>query len=288
MKWRIGEVWVTKIVELEVTGGSRFILPQATYEAVLPICWLQPDFADERGRLKMSIHALVVETQRGKTGGRRIIVDTCLGNDKENRRIPTWNKLQTSFLADLTAAGYPRETIDTVVCTHLHVDHVGWNTMLTDDRWVPTFPNARYLMGRVEYAHWTQQDEREDMAAVLSDSVTPVWDAGLVDLVETDHRICDEIGLVPTLGHTPGHVSVRIASQSESALITGDFMHHPCQIARPEWSSTADSDPAQARRTREAMLASLAGTPTLLIGTHFAGRTAGYVVRDGDAFRLAV
>jgi glyoxylase-like metal-dependent hydrolase (beta-lactamase superfamily II) len=283
MKWRVGEVTVTKIVELEVTGGSRFILPQATYEAVLPIGWLQPDFADERGRLKMSIHAFVVETP-----SHRIIVDTCLGNDKENRRIPTWNKLQTSFLADLAAAGYPRETIDTVVCTHLHVDHVGWNTMLTDDRWVPTFPNARYLMGRVEYAHWTQQDEREDMAAALSDSVTPVWDAGLVDLVETAHRICDEIGLVPTLGHTPGHVSVRIASQSESALITGDFMHHPCQIARPEWSSTADSDPAQARRTRKAMLASLAGTPTLLIGTHFAGRTAGYVVRDGDAFRLSV
>ena len=105
MRWRIGEVTVTKIVELEVTGGSRFILPQATYEAVLPIGWLQPDFADERGRLKMSIHALVVETQNGKTGSRRIIVDTCLRNDKENRRIPTWNKLQTSFLGDLAAAG---------------------------------------------------------------------------------------------------------------------------------------------------------------------------------------
>ena len=138
MKWRIGEVTVTKIVELEVTGGSRFILPQATYEAVLPIGWLQPDFADERGRLKMSIHALVVETHRS----RRIIVDTCLGNDKENRRIPTWNKLQTSFLADLAAAGYARETIDTVVCTHLHVDHVGWNTMLVDGNWVPTFPEC--------------------------------------------------------------------------------------------------------------------------------------------------
>ena len=150
MKWRIGEVTVTKIVELEVTGGSRFILPQATREAILPIGWLQPDFADERGRLKMSIHALVVETP-----SRRIIVDTCLGNDKENRRIPTWNNLQTSFLADLAAAGYPRETIDTVVCTHLHVDHVGWNTMLVDGRWVPTFPKARYLMGRVEFAHWT-------------------------------------------------------------------------------------------------------------------------------------
>jgi len=288
MKWRIGEVTVTKIVELEVTGGSRFILPQATYEEILPIGWLQPDFADERGRLKMSIHALVVETQRGKTGGRRLIVDTCLGNDKENRRIPTWNKLQTSFLADLAAAGYARETIDAVVCTHLHVDHVGWNTMLVDGRWVPTFPNARYLMGRVEHAHWTGQNERDDITAVLADSVTPVWDARLVDLVETDHRICDEVRLVPTPGHTPGHVSVRIASQGEAALITGDFMHHPCQMARPEWSSTADSDPAEARRTREAMLTGLAGTPTLVIGTHFAGRTAGHVARDGNAFCLTV
>jgi len=283
MKWRIGEVTVTKLVELEVTGGSRFILPQATYEEILPIAWLQPDFADERGRLKMSIHALVVEAP-----SRRIIVDTCLGNDKENRRIPTWNKLQTSFLADLAAAGYARETIDTVVCTHLHVDHVGWNTMLVDGRWVPTFPKARYLMGRVEYAHWTSQLEREDMTAVLADSVTPVWDVDLVDLVETDHRVCDEISLVPTAGHTPGHVSVRIASCGEEALITGDFMHHPCQIARPEWSSTADSDPLLARRTREQMLTRLAGTPTLVIGTHFAGRTTWPVVRDGAAFRLAV
>jgi glyoxylase-like metal-dependent hydrolase (beta-lactamase superfamily II) len=283
MKWRIGAATVTKIVELEVTGGSRFLLPQATPEAILPMGWLQPDFADERGRLKMSIHALVVETPR-----RRIVVDTCLGNDKENRRIPSWNRLQTSFLGDLAAAGYPRETIDTVVCTHLHVDHVGWNTMLVEGRWVPTFPRARYLMGRVEYRHWTTQHEREDMAAVLADSVTPVWEAGLVDLIETDYRICDEISLVPTPGHTPGHVSLRIASDGEEALITGDFMHHPCQIARPDWSSTADSDPAAARQTREGMLTLLADSSILVIGTHFAGRTAGRVVRDGDAFRLGV
>jgi glyoxylase-like metal-dependent hydrolase (beta-lactamase superfamily II) len=281
MKWQVGAVTVAKIVELEVTGGSRFILPQATPEAIMPIGWLQPDFADERGRLRMSIHALVVETP-----SRRIIVDTCLGNDKENRRIPTWNKLQTRFIADLETAGYPRETIDTVICTHLHVDHVGWNTMLIESRWVPTFPNARYLMGRVEFAYWTNGHEREDMRAVLADSVMPVWDAGLVDLVETDHRVCDEASLVPTLGHTPGHVSVRITSQGEEALITGDFMHHPCQIARPDWSSTADSDPAEAQLTRGRMLTHLANAPILVIGTHFAGRTAGRIARDGGAFRL--
>jgi glyoxylase-like metal-dependent hydrolase (beta-lactamase superfamily II) len=282
-RWRIGRVTVTKVVELEVTGGSRFILPQATREAILPIAWLFPHFADEAGRLKMSIHALVVETP-----SHRIIVDTCLGNDKENRRIPTWNRLQTSFLADLAAAGYPRETIDTVLCTHLHVDHIGWNTMLRDGQWIPTFPNARYLFGRVEFAHWTGESGRADMAPIVADSVRPVADAGLVDLVETDHRVCDEVSLVPTIGHTPGHVSVRIASQGEEALITGDFMHHPCQIARPEWSSTADSDPDQARRTRKRMLAELSQRPVLVIGTHFAGPTAGRIVRDGDAFRLAV
>ena len=288
MKWRIGKVTVTKIVEMEVTGGSRFILPQATYEAVLPIAWLQPHFADERGRLKMSIHALVVETPE-----RRIIVDTCLGNDKENRRIPTWNNLQGPFLADLADAGFPRESIDTVLCTHLHVDHVGWNTMLVDGTagqkiWVPTFPRARYLMGRVEFAHWQKQRDRDDMAAVFADSVAPIHAAGLADLVETDHRISDEISLVPTLGHTPGHVSVRIVSEGEEALITGDFMHHPCQIARPDWSSTADSDPDEARRTRQRMLAELCGRPVLVIGTLFAGATAGHIERDGDAYRLAV
>jgi len=287
-KWRIGRVTVTKIVELEVTGGSRFILPQATYEEILPISWLQPHFADERGRLKMSIHAILVETPDGATSGRRIVVDTCLGNDKQNRRIPTWNNLQGPFLANLAAAGYPREAIDTVLCTHLHVDHVGWNTMLIEGRWVPTFPNARYLMGRVEFDHWRSQRERDDMEAVFADSVSPVHDAGLVDLVETDHRVCDEIDLVPTIGHTPGHVSVRIRSEGEEALITGDFMHHPCQIAHPEWSSTADSDAAQARATRERMLKELSERPVLVIGTHFAGATAGRIVRDGDAYRLNI
>jgi glyoxylase-like metal-dependent hydrolase (beta-lactamase superfamily II) len=288
MKWRIGEVSVTKIVEMEVTGGSRFILPQATYEEILPISWLQPHFADERGRLKMSIHALVIEAP-----GRRIVVDTCLGNDKEGRRIPNWNNLQLPFLADLAAAGFPRESIDTVLCTHLHVDHVGWNTMLTDGphgtkTWVPTFPHARYLMGRVEFGHWRAQHERADMAAVFADSVQPVADAGLVDLVETDHRICDEVSLVPTIGHTPGHVSVVIKSKGEEALITGDFMHHPCQIAHPEWCSLADSDPEMGQKTRARMLAELASRPVLVIGTHFAGATAGRIVRDGDAYRMDV
>lgn len=281
MKWQIGDVTVTKIIELEMTGGSRFLLPQATPEAVLPITWLQPHFADKSGRLRMSIHSFIVETP-----DRRIVVDTCLGNDKQGRRIPHWNDRDGPFLADLTTAGFPPESIDTVLCTHLHVDHVGWNTRLVDGKWVPTFPRARYLMGRTEYDHWRTVQDRPDMANILADSVTPIIESGLATMVETNERICDEITLTPTLGHTPGHVSVMIQSKGEQALITGDFMHHPCQIAHPEWSTPADSDPDQGIETRRRMFQRLAGTPVLIIGTHFAGATAGKLVRDGDGYRL--
>jgi glyoxylase-like metal-dependent hydrolase (beta-lactamase superfamily II) len=283
MKWTIGGVTVTKIVELEVTGGTRFLLPQATPEEVLPIAWLQPHFADERGRLRMSIHSFLIETAH-----RRIIVDTCLGNDKQNRRIPHWNDRHGAFLADLAEAGYPSESIDTVLCTHLHVDHVGWNTRLVDGQWVPTFPRAQYLMGRTEYEHWRTIKDRPDMAAILDDSVTPITQAGLARMVETDERISEEITLVPTPGHTPGHVSVMIQSGGEQALITGDFVHHPCQIARPDWSTLADSDPGRGIATRRRMFQRLAGAPVLVLGTHFAGVTAGRIVADGDTWRLDV
>ena len=281
--WRIGDVTVTKIVELESVGGSKFILPQATREACIGIEWMKPHFMDDEGRLKMSVHALVIQTP-----SRRIIVDTCLGNDKTNRSVPGWNNLQGPFLRDLAAAGFARETIDMVMCTHLHVDHVGWNTMLVDGQWVPTFPNARYLMAKTEFEYWQAKRDQVDQMAIFDDSVKPVFDAGLVDLVDTSHQICDEVRLVPTVGHTPGHCSVSITSKGHSALITGDFVHHPCQMAWPAWASSADFDQEQSTRTRREVFKRLAGTPTLVIGTHFAGATAGHIVRDGDAFRLEV
>jgi len=280
--WKIGDVTITRIVELEVTGGTRFILPDATREAVRGIDWLHPHFIDADGRLVMSIHALIVENQ-----GKRIMVDTCLGNDKE-RAIPGWNMRNGPFLKDIAAAGHPRESIDTVLCTHLHVDHVGWNTMKVGDRWVPTFPNARYLMGRTEYEHWSALDPKEQRDDVFGDSVKPVFDAGLVDLVDSDHQITEEVRLVPTPGHTPGHVSVRIASRGEEALITGDMMHHPCQMARPDWRSTADSDGEAACKTRLRVLNEYADGPVLVIGTHFATPTAGHIKRDGKVFRFEV
>ena len=279
-QWKIGDVTVTKILEMETCSGGEWILPDAKPEACREIEWLFPEFMNEEGKLRLSIHALVVETPT-----QTIVVDTCVGNDKERMPYKLWHQLQTGFLDDMAAAGFPRERIDAVLCTHLHIDHVGWNTMRVEDRWVPTFPNARYLLARDEFEHWNNDDE-EFQQTIMADSVLPVFDAGLVELVDTDHRVCEEVDLVPTLGHTPGHVSVRIRSGGAQALITGDFVHHPCQLARLDWASSADSDKAMAEDTRRRVFAEHADTPTLIIGTHFAGYTAGHIVRDGDAYRL--
>ena len=280
-EWRIGDVTVTRVVEIEATGGMSRIIPEATREKLQDIGWLYPHFVDESGRMRGSIHALIIETP-----DRAIMVDTCVGNDKL-RGNRAWNQLQTSFLDDMAKAGYELDRIDNVLCTHLHIDHVGWNTMLVDDKWVPTFPKARYLMGQVEFDHWRQHED-VDQAVVMADSVTPVFDDGLVDLVATDHQICDQVSLIPTVGHTPGHVSVMINSQGEQAMITGDFIHHPCQFAHPEWSASVDTDPVQSAQTRREVFSKYAETPTLIIGTHFHTPTAGHLKRDGDAYRLDV
>jgi glyoxylase-like metal-dependent hydrolase (beta-lactamase superfamily II) len=280
-RWKIGEVEVTRVIELEIAGGTRFILPDASPENVKPIEWLAPHFMDPEGRLVMSVHALIVVSQ-----GRRIVVDTCIGNDKP-REIPNWNLRQGPFLEDLAAAGHPREEVDTVLCTHLHVDHVGWNTMLVDGKWVPTFPNARYLIGREEWVYWDQEPD-EMTGTIMADSVRPIFEAGLVDLVETDQRITDEVSLEPTTGHTPGHVSVRIRSGGEEGVITGDLIHHPCQMGRPHWNCAFDWEPDRAHKTRLEFLSRCADGGTLVIGTHFPSPTAGRVVRDGDAFRFVV
>jgi glyoxylase-like metal-dependent hydrolase (beta-lactamase superfamily II) len=280
MQWRVGKVKITKVVELETVGSTRFILPLATPEEIQKLPWLVPQYANEEGRLKMSIHSLVVETS-----SRRIVVDTGLGNDKQGRNVPTWNDRKGPFLETLTAAGFAPDSIDTVLCTHLHVDHVGWNTKLSGGKWVPTFANARYLFGKTEYEYWRDHREEADKVAVFNDSVRPIVDAGKADLVASDHRLTDEIALIPTPGHSPGHMSVLIASDGETGLLTGDVAHHPCQMAHLDWSSTADSDPVQSTVTRRELFSRFADTPTLVIGGHF---NAGHIRRDGDAFKFMV
>jgi glyoxylase-like metal-dependent hydrolase (beta-lactamase superfamily II) len=280
--WTLGSVRITSIKEVEIPIPGAGIVPEATPEALAPhAAWLRPHFVTEDGRLRLLIQALVVESR-----GRRIVVDTCVGNDKD-RALPIFHRMQTSFLDDLAIAGFPRESIDTVVCTHLHVDHVGWNTMRVNGGWAPTFPNARYLVAQPEWEHWSREDDRS-MGDVLGDSVRPIVEAGLVDWVEPGHALTDEVTLESTPGHTPGHTSVRIRSEGREAVITGDLMHHPAQCAHPEWGSSADVDPEQARRTRRAFLDAQAGRAVLVIGTHFAGPHAGRIVRAGPAYRFEV
>ncbi len=277
LRWQIGDVLVTRLVELTTASLGRHLLPMATTEALSPYGWMAP-FLDEHGRLLLSVHCLILETP-----DRLIVVDTCIGDDKV-RTYPAWNLRQTDFLERFTAAGFELDRVDTVLCTHMHVDHVEWNTRLVDGRWQPTFRNARYLYAEKEWAHW--KTERQEFGPVLDDSIRPIFDAGLADLVSSEHHVANEIALMPTEGHTPGHVSVEIDSRGERAIITGDMIHHPCQIPHPEWSSTADTDQAASAQTRRRFLSRFGDTPVLVIGSHFAAPTAGHLVRDGDRYRL--
>lgn len=277
LQWQVGDVRITQVVELTTASLGPYLLPQATPEALARLPWMRP-FVDADNRLVLSIHSLILETP-----DRVVLVDTCIGNDKV-RSYPRWNRMQLDFLERLGAAGYPPERFDTVLCTHMHVDHVGWNTRLVDGAWQPTFTNARYLYAEAEWAHW--RVEPQEYGPVIEDSVQPVFDAGLADLVGAEHQVCDEIRLEPTPGHTPGHVSVHVSSRGEEAVITGDMIHHPCQIAHRDWSSTADWDPVMSADTRSTFLERYADQPVLIIGTHFAAPTAGRIVRDGARYRL--
>lgn len=286
--WRIGDVTVTKFVDCVEAHDLSHIFIGATREAVLDIPWLHPHFITPEGLGLLSFHALVVDTP-----DKRIIVDTCWGDDKDRGPWEIRSNLQTAFLRELEGAGFARESFDVVLCTHLHADHVGWNTMLVDGKWVPTFPNARYILNRTEFEFWRNPfglpsgdgfDKVQELTFL--DSVLPVYEAGLIDLVDGRHKVCEEVTLVPTPGHTAGHVSVHIVSRGEEALITGDMTHHPSQLVHPEWGLKEDFDFDQGRWTREAVYAEAASKPMLVIGTHWAGVTAGYVRRCGDGYRL--
>jgi glyoxylase-like metal-dependent hydrolase (beta-lactamase superfamily II) len=276
-RWRVGEVEVVAVFETDAGFGPDFVrrlVPGATREALRSMPWLVPHWADAEGDAHMVVQCFGLVSR-----GVRIVVDTCIGNDKE-RRNPAFHKLATPFLERLGAAGFAPEAVDVVVCTHLHFDHVGWNTRWDGARWVPTFPRARYLVEARELAHWRQADPKA--AVGLLDSVEPVAAAGLLAPFELGEAfaVTDEVSLVPTPGHTLGHLSVRIASEGRTAWITGDAIHHPCQIAHPEWTSPADCNRAQAEATRRRLLEAVEGEGGLLLGTHFAPPAAGWV-REG-------
>lgn len=287
LKWKVGDTTITKVIEIIYPEFD--LIPAATPAVVKTVPWLFPHFVTPEGKLSVSIHSLVVDTPSAK-----LVVDTCIGNGRDREPFSIMSNLSTSFLEDLSAAGYPPESINYVLCTHLHLDHVGWNTRLVNGKWVPTFPKASYLMDKKDVAlYGTIAENHKDafmqmQRRTFADSVQPVFDAGLAKPVEGPAQVCDGVRLVPTPGHTPGHCSVLIESKGEKALITGDFMHHPIQFHDAALSISADEDNNAAIATRRRVFAEYADTPTLIIGTHFAGPTAGKLVRDGDAYRLYV
>ena len=283
--WRVGDVEIARIVEVYgFEDDISMLLPDATPQYVQQFGWLQPHFATRDGKMVISFQCFVLRSK-----GRTAMIDTCIGNDRK-REFEVFCNLQNTFLEDLSTAGFPAETVTDVLCTHLHFDHVGWNTRLIDGKWVPTFPGARYLFGRREMQHWKHLRDTGGYHHMdhLQDSIDPILAAGLEQYIDPDFRLTEEISLISTPGHTPGHVSVLIDSRGEQAVITGDLMHHPIQIAVPATEGRFDMDKPQAARTRCDFVQRFCNSSTLIIGSHFAEPTAGHIVSDGKAWRLNI
>jgi glyoxylase-like metal-dependent hydrolase (beta-lactamase superfamily II) len=280
--WQIGRAHITPLYETDAGAIIQAGIANATPENIRQIPWLRPHFADANGAMKAVVQAFLIVVE-----GKNILVDSCVGNSKSRPGLPAWNQLDTDFLARLTEQGVEPYDVDVVVCTHLHFDHVGWNTVSINGTWVPTFAKARYVLNRNEFRYWRKHPEREvaDDRAGFNDSVLPVIEAGLMDLVAPNHEICGAVRLLPTGGHTPGHVSVLVESEGQRAIISGDAIHHPCQVAHPEWGIYSDFDPEHARRSRLGLLEHCADFGTILIGTHFASPTAITIHRDGSGFK---
>ena len=266
LNWDIGSIRVTKVEERINPVPWANLVPDGA--DLLETCrpWIDP-FVSSSGRyLLLSVHSFVVETP-----DTLIVVDTCVGPD-ESKRLRG-----DGGFGDRLDAALPGglDAVDVVVCTHLHFDHIGWNTTERDGRRVPTFPNARYLISEAELA----ADRDEEDSAAYAESVAPLVEAGCLDPVPSGHRIDQWVALESTPGHTPGHVSVRLSDGDRSALITGDLAHTPLQFAHPQAGSSADVDPAMATATRRRVIGDLADTDVLVLGTHFSPPTAGYLRR---------
>ena len=223
LRWQVGDALVFRIGELDASAALDGLIREFNLADIRRAAWLTPHFVDDTGGLKGMVQAFLI-----RSAGQTILIDPGVGNGKHRTAVPEWNKLETDFLQRLRASGVEPGEVDYVVNTHLHFDHVGWQTLLVDDAWRPTFPAARHVMSGEEFRYWQSQPRNEitDQHAGFADSVLPVYEAGLVDLVADDHVVTDGVKLVPSPGHTPHHVSVLLESGGKSALITGDVMHH--------------------------------------------------------------
>ena len=281
---QLGDVTIARALEIITPFDPLMFFPETTAQDWNPHReWLMPNAMDpETGKLLFCIQSYIV-----KTPHHTILIDTCVGNDKPRKYLPTWHlKSDTVYLNALAQHGLSPEDIDYVMCTHLHSDHVGWNTRLVDGRWVPTFPNAQYIFSEKELIAWRDEGDPKFSRQPLIDSVLPIVEAGRAQLVGHDFALDDEVTLEPTPGHTPDHLAIKIHSQGKSAIMSGDLVHCPIQCLCPEWTAWPDWDRDQAKRTRRTFFERYCETDTLVCTAHFPLPSAGYLVRNGDGFRF--
>jgi glyoxylase-like metal-dependent hydrolase (beta-lactamase superfamily II) len=279
----LGEVSISRIVEI---GRSAFpttqMLPESDAGRIVQHHrWIKPHFFDDvTGDMGSRIQTWIVRTPR-----HTVLIDTGVGNDKIRHETDLWNKRRGGYLDDLRAAGVTPEQVDLVLCTHLHVDHVGWNTRLVDGRWVPTFPKARYVFPGGEWDFWKHEYEAgREKSGCIADSVVPVVEAGQATMVDSTYRIDPWLSYEPWVGHTPEHVAVRVHTSAGDAVFSGDLMHRVVQVAEPQWSSIFCYDAKQAAKTRKAFVERHAASGDLVLPAHFPH--PGRVVRDGDGHRF--
>ena len=283
---KLGEVTISRVVEVDRSSlPTAKMLPDSSEAAIARHHgWLKPNFWDDAvGDLGARIQSYLV-----RTAEQTILIDTCFGNDKDRPSFPAGHRRQGRYLDDLRAAGAGPEEIDVVVCTHLHIDHVGWNTRMVGGRWVPTFPRAKYIFVGEEWEFWRHESETgAEPTGCIADSVMPVVAAGQAELVNSDYALGKHLRFEPSPGHTPGHVCLRLRTSAGEAVFSGDLMHRTVQVAEPQWSSIFCYDGPQAARTRGEFVERHADTGVLVLAAHFPA--PGYIVTEGRGrrFRLA-
>jgi glyoxylase-like metal-dependent hydrolase (beta-lactamase superfamily II) len=282
LKFSVGDLTIHPVIEQETSFVPALdMLPGLTPEVLAENrTWMRQARAlDDQDVLMLAFQSYVV-----KTPHHTILIDSCIGNDKPRPQRAKWNmKTDDTYMRALNAAGFSPGDIDFVMCTHLHVDHVGWNTRLENGRWVPTFPRARYVFGRQEYDHWFAENAKAPIPPFV-DSVLPVVEANRHELVGNDHQIGDHVRIAPTPGHTPGHVAIAMGRGKDDAVFSGDLMHSPLQTLYPELSIKFDVDPAKAATTRRSFLERYCDTDTMCCTAHFPSPSVGKIKRKGNAF----
>jgi glyoxylase-like metal-dependent hydrolase (beta-lactamase superfamily II) len=276
-RWTVGDISVTKVFETMLDHERAVdVLPIGEAELAAHRKWMGP-YLGPSGELLMSVHTFCVQS-----GDTKIVVDTCIGNGQDYGDSPflvIFNDLTTDLLERMASIGFGRAEVDMVVSTHLHPDHVGWNTIRIDDAWVPTFPQARYVLSRQDAAVWRTLEGAHNP---WPHAVQPIEDAGQLDLVDAPVQLAAGVSLRPTPGHTPGHQSVVLESNGVIGVITGDMVHSPVQLVEPTWTYKYDNDSAQAVRSVESLVDLAIERSALIFGTHFPTPTTGRVHRDDE------